>query len=154
MSDLRELYQQTILDHNKHPRNCGCVAGANRGAAGYNPLCGDEITLQLKVNDQGVIEDVAFEGAGCAISTAAASMMTEAIRGQPEEVARQLLSRYHAVLTADAAGEVDADDLDRLGKLVVFAGVREFPARVKCATLAWHTLEAALSGTAEPASTE
>jgi nitrogen fixation NifU-like protein len=146
MSELRELYQQVILDHNRAPRNFRRLAGANRSAEGYNPLCGDRIALQLTVQD-GVVTDAAFQGSGCAISKAAASMLTASVIGKSEGEVEALVGRVHAVLTGtgDAAG---------VGKLAVFAGVREFPSRVKCATLAWHTLLAALAGAAEPVSTE
>jgi nitrogen fixation NifU-like protein len=148
MSELRELYQQVILDHHRKPRNFRRLAGANRTAEGFNPLCGDRIALALAVED-GVIKDAAFQGAGCAISTAAASMLTGHVIGRREEEARALFRRVHAMLTGDADGSGAG-----LGKLAVFEGVREFPSRVKCATLAWHTLHAALSGATEPVSTE
>jgi nitrogen fixation protein NifU and related proteins len=150
MSDLRELYQQVILDHNRKPRNFRTLEGANRRAKGENPLCGDQITLSLKVED-GVIKDAAFQGSGCAISRAAASMMTASVIGTREAEAEALFERVHAMLTGETNGDVVARDL---GKLVVFAGIREFPSRVKCATLPWHTLRAALSDVAEPVSTE
>jgi nitrogen fixation protein NifU and related proteins len=150
MSELRELYQQVILDHNRKPRNFRKLEGANRTAEGYNPLCGDQITVYLDVDD-GVIKDAAFQGTGCAISKAAASMMTGSVIGKRAEEAAALFRRVHAMLTAGSDGDAAARDL---GKLAVFAGVREFPSRIKCATLAWHTLHAALSGTAEPVSTE
>ena len=147
MSDLRDLYQQVILDHNRKPRNFRRIADADRTAEGYNPLCGDRITVDVKVED-GIVKDVGFQGAGCAISRAAASMMTASVIGRPEAEADALFHRVHAMLTGDhaAASEV--------GKLAVFAGVREFPSRIKCATLAWHTLQAALTNAAEPVSTE
>jgi nitrogen fixation protein NifU and related proteins len=147
MSDLRDLYQQVILDHNRKPRNFRTIGDANRVAEGYNPLCGDQIALYLTVED-GVVKDAAFQGTGCAISRAAASMMTASVIGKSEAEAHALFHRVHAMLTGDdgAAGEV--------GKLAVFGGVREFPSRIKCATLAWHTLEAALAGAPEPVSTE
>jgi nitrogen fixation protein NifU and related proteins len=150
MSELRELYQQVILDHNRKPRNFRTLADPNRKADGHNPLCGDQITLSLRV-EGGVIKDAAFQGKGCAISKASASMMTAGVIGKSEAEATELFRRVHAMLTTAPAGEaVD----DGLGKLAVFAGVREFPSRIKCATLAWHTLQAALSGAAEPVSTE
>jgi nitrogen fixation NifU-like protein len=149
MSDLRELYQQVILDHNRKPRNFRTLDGANRTAEGYNPLCGDQITLYLNVQD-GVIKDAAFQGSGCAISTAAASMMTASVVGKPEGEAQALFRRVHDMLVAEPNGRAVADGL---GKLAVFAGVREFPSRIKCATLAWHTLQAALCGAAAPVST-
>ena len=147
MSDFRDLYQQVILDHNRKPRNFRKIADADRTAEGYNPLCGDRITVDIKVED-GIVKDVAFQGAGCAISKAAASMMTASVIGKPESEVDALFQRVHAMLTGanGAAAEV--------GKLAVFAGVREFPSRIKCATLAWHTLQAALHGAAEPVSTE
>jgi nitrogen fixation protein NifU and related proteins len=147
MSDLRDLYQQVILDHNRKPRNFRRIAGANRTAEGYNPLCGDRITVELTVED-GIVKDAAFQGAGCAISRAAASMMTASVIGKPEREVDALFHRVHAMLTG--ANGVAAE----VGKLAVFAGVREFPSRIKCATLAWHTLQAALHGAAEPVSTE
>jgi nitrogen fixation protein NifU and related proteins len=150
MSELRELYQQVILDHNRKPRNFRTLEDANRKADGHNPLCGDQITLSLRV-DGGVIKDAAFQGKGCAISKASASMMTASVVGQTEAEATALFQRVHAMLTAEPVGTT-ADD--GLGKLAVFSGVREFPSRVKCATLPWHTLQAALSGSAERVSTE
>jgi nitrogen fixation NifU-like protein len=147
MSDLRDLYQQVILDHNRKPRNFRTIADANRTAEGYNRLCGDRVTVELTLED-GIVKDAAFQGAGCAISKAAASMMTSSVIGKPEREVDALFQRVHAMLTGanGAAAEV--------GKLAVFAGVREFPSRIKCATLAWHTLQAALHGAAEPVSTE
>jgi nitrogen fixation NifU-like protein len=150
MSELRELYQQVILDHNRKPRNFRTLADANRTADGHNPLCGDQLTLALRVED-GVIQDAAFQGKGCAISKASASMMTAGVIGKSEAEAAALFRRVHAMLTTEPTGEAVPDSL---GKLAVFAGVREFPSRIKCATLAWHTLQAALSGAAEPVSTE
>jgi len=147
MSDLRDLYQQVILDHNRKPRNFRTVAHANRTAEGYNPLCGDRITLELTV-EEGVVKDAAFQGSGCAISKASASMMTASVIGKPEGEVDALFYRVHDMLTG--ASGADA----AVGKLAVFAGVREFPSRIKCATLAWHTLQAALGGVAEPVSTE
>jgi nitrogen fixation NifU-like protein len=147
MSDLRDLYQQVILDHNRKPRNFRKIADASRTAEGYNPLCGDQITVYLTVED-GVVKDAAFQGSGCAISKAAASMMTASVIGKPEAEVEALFHRVHAMLTG--ANGVAAE----VGKLTVFAGVREFPSRIKCVTLAWHTLQAALSGAAEPVSTE
>ena len=147
MSDLRELYQQTILDHHRKPRNFRPLEAANRRAEGFNPLCGDQITLALRVED-GVIRDAAFQGSGCAIAKAAASMLTGSVIGLRPEEAERLFRRVHAMLTGEANGAAD------LGKLAVFAGVREFPGRVKCVTRAWHTLRAALAGAATPVSTE
>jgi nitrogen fixation NifU-like protein len=148
-SDLRELYQEFILDHGKNPRNRGELAEHNHEGEGYNPLCGDQITLQVEVED-GVITDIGFLGSGCAISTASASTMTEAVKGKTVEQALELFSRFHALVT----GEDSDPDLDELGKLAVFGGVAEFPMRVKCATLSWHTLKTALEGGEEPATTE
>jgi nitrogen fixation NifU-like protein len=150
MSELRELYQEVILDHNRKPRNFRKLEGANRTAEGVNPLCGDRIALYLKVRD-GVIEEAAFEGSGCAISRAAASLMTTSVAGKPTTEADALFQRVHAMLTATPNG--DAVD-PRVGKLAVFAGVREFPSRIKCAALPWHALQAALRGSAAPVSTE
>ncbi len=147
MSDLRDLYQQQILDHNRKPRNFRKIADANRAAEGYNPLCGDRIALELTVED-GVVKDAAFQGSGCAISKAAASMMTASVIGKPEGEVDALFHRVHAMLTGATGATAE------VGKLAVFAGVREFPSRIKCATLAWHTLQAALSGAAEAVSTE
>lgn len=146
MSDLRELYQETIFDHYRRPRNYGRLNGANRTAEGYNPLCGDKVTLYLQV-EEGVIRDARFEGAGCAIATASASLMTESIKGKREDEALRLLESIHGMVTT---GAVSGD----LGKLEVLAGVHEFPLRVKCATLAWHTMKAALENVAEPVTTE
>lgn len=146
MNDLRELYQETILDHYRQPRNFGRLNTANRKAVGFNPLCGDKLTLYLQVED-GVIRDASFEGDGCAISTASASLMTEKLKGKREEEVLSLLDKVHDMLTGTASA-------DGLGKLAVLAGVREFPQRVKCATLAWHTMKAALENVEEPVTTE
>lgn len=150
MADLRDLYQQTIVDHNRSPRNFRVLAGANRVAEGYNPLCGDRISLQVKLADD-VIEDVAFQGSGCAIARASASLMTTAVKGRSVADARVLFDAFHDMVTSPADGEPDTRSL---GKLAAFAGVRAFPARVKCASLAWHTLRAALEGRDAPVSTE
>jgi nitrogen fixation NifU-like protein len=147
MSELRELYQSTILDHNKSPRNFGKLSHANREANGHNPLCGDRITIHADVEGDA-LRDVAFEGAGCAISTASASLMTQAVKGKPLAAVNALFERFHELVTA--GGEPDP----ALGKLAVFAGVREYPMRVKCATLAWHTLRAALEGRRDTTRTE
>lgn len=144
---LRELYQETIMDHGRRPRNFGPLAEATHVAEGFNPLCGDRLTLRLDVAD-GIIREARFEGTGCAISTASASLMTEALKGRSAAEAEVLFAAFHALLT----GEGPKDH--PLGKLEVLAGVREFPARVKCATLAWHTLHAALHGQGQPVSTE
>lgn len=144
--ELRELYQEVILDHNKRPRNRREVPHATHRAEGHNPLCGDHVVVTLCVQD-GRIADVAFEGHGCAISTASASMMTEAVRGKSLEEAHGLFERLHAVFT----GSEGANDF---GELEALVGVREFPMRVKCATLAWHALDAALTASPEPVTTE
>ncbi|HET6644107.1 MAG TPA: SUF system NifU family Fe-S cluster assembly protein [Fimbriimonadales bacterium] len=146
MNELRDLYQEVILDHARNPRNFGeCALSTNR-AVGNNTLCGDRVEISLQVNG-GVIVNAAFFGAGCAISTASASMMTEAIKGKTVTDALTLFERFHTLLTESA----DADDY---GKLAVFAGVREFPIRVKCATLAWHTMKAALENSDDEVTTE
>ena len=150
MSELSELYQEVILDHNQRPRNFRALEGKSRRAEGYNPMCGDRLTLYLDVHD-GRVRDVSFVGSGCAISKASASMMTEAVKGKSSAEAEALFQVFHGLLTGDAT--IGADD-PRLGKLVVFAGVRDFPVRVKCATLAWHTLRAALSDNGGTATTE
>ncbi|HKJ74043.1 MAG TPA: SUF system NifU family Fe-S cluster assembly protein [Alphaproteobacteria bacterium] len=149
MSDLRDLYQEVILDHGRTPRNFGPLEGANRTSEGHNPLCGDHIEVHAVVDKDGRIQDVKFEGHGCAISTASASMMTDAVKGKTVEEARQLFEHFHDLVTKDDA--LPEDDMD---KLVVLAGVREFPMRVKCATLAWHTLNAALENEPEAVTTE
>ena len=145
MSEYAELYQQVILDHNQSPRNFHALAGDARRADGHNPLCGDRLTLYLEVRD-GIIRDIGFVGSGCAISKASASMMTEAVKGKSPDAAEALFRIFHALVTGETVSGVPevADDDARLGKLVVFAGVRDYPVRVKCATLAWHTLRAAL----------
>ena len=150
MSELQDLYQETILDHNQRPRNFHALEGPVRRAEGHNPLCGDRLTLFLDV-EGGKLRDVAFVGAGCAISKASASMMTEAVRGKTAQEAEALFEVFHGLVTGE--GSVDAGD-PRLGKLVVFAGVRDYPIRVKCATLAWHTLRAALSNHGGTTTTE
>jgi nitrogen fixation protein NifU and related proteins len=148
MSDLRDLYQEVILDHYRKPRNYHPLASANRKAEGFNPLCGDRLTLYLELED-GVIKDASFEGSGCAISTASASLLTELVRGKTEQEADSLFRGFHDLVTQDGAAAAPG-----LGKLEVLAGVREFPARVKCATLPWHTLRAALAKRMETVSTE
>lgn len=150
MSDLRELYQEVILDHNRRPRNFQKLDGANRTAEGYNPLCGDEITVYVRLED-GAIKDISFQGSGCAISKASASMMTASLKGKSKADAEALFETFHKMVTADLS--VTFDPLE-VGKLAAFSGVREFPVRVKCATLPWHTLHAALEGKGEPVSTE
>ncbi len=147
--DVRELYQEVILDHSRRPRNFGHPPGCNREAKGHNPLCGDRISIYLEIVD-GVVKDVAFEGAGCAISMASASLMTEQMKGMSEEQAQELFRRFHRLMT-EAEGEDAEAGLDRLA---VLSGVREFPVRIKCATLAWHTLKAALADAGNEVSTE
>jgi nitrogen fixation NifU-like protein len=150
MSELRALYQTTILDHNKQPRNFRVPEGANREAAGHNPLCGDRVVVHVRL-DGDEVADVGFQGNGCAISTASASLMTQAVKGMRRDEVEQLFQRFHDLVTTDVS--VDAEP-DGVGKLAVFAGVREFPVRVKCATLAWHTLRAALAGEQQTVKTE
>jgi nitrogen fixation NifU-like protein len=150
MSELRELYQSVILDHNKRPRNFGELEDSNRSAKGYNPLCGDKLTVYLVLKN-GVIEDVRFVGSGCAISTASASLMTQSVKGKAVAEVERLFDDFHELVTSDPSEAIDDSGL---GKLTVFGGVREFPVRVKCATLAWHTLKSALAGTDEVAQTE
>lgn len=146
-SDLQELYQEVILDHNRRPRNFRAIEGG-RKAEGYNPLCGDRITVYLQVNE-GVIKDASFQGSGCAISKASASLMTDSVKGRTVAEAEALFERFHRMITA----QPDAP-LEDMGKLAVLAGVRQFPVRVKCASLAWHTLRAAAEARDEVVSTE
>jgi nitrogen fixation protein NifU and related proteins len=150
MTDLGELYQEVILDHNKRPRNFHKMEGANHRAEGFNPLCGDRVTVYLDLEGD-VVRDVSFEGSGCAISKASASMMTESLKGKTRREAEALFASFHHLITEGTDGPPDGT---ALGKLVVFSGVREFPVRVKCATLAWHTLRAALDNRQDPATTE
>ncbi len=147
--ELRELYQEVILDHSKNPKNFKELDDASHQSQGHNPLCGDRLTLYLAVAD-GVIQDVGFKGAGCAISTASASMMTEALKGKTEAEVEAIFGAFHDLVT----GKVAEADSNVLGKLAVFGGVRDYPVRVKCATLAWHTLRAALAKAKEAVSTE
>jgi nitrogen fixation protein NifU and related proteins len=147
MSELRELYQEVILEHSKHPRNYRALDAANHKAEGFNPLCGDHFTVYADVQD-GTIRDLSFQGTGCAISKASASMMTQSLKGKSAAEAEELFSRFHDLVTG-RGGSGDA-----VGKLAVFAGVSEFPLRVKCATLAWHALRAALRGEQQAVSTE
>jgi nitrogen fixation protein NifU and related proteins len=147
VSDLSDLYQETIIDHSKRPRNRGVLDQPTHSAEGFNPLCGDRLTLQLKI-ENGRVSAVAFQGMGCAISTASASLMTDTIKGKTAEEAEETFENFHALLTEERPGTSD------LGKLAVFSGVREYPMRVKCATLAWHTLRAALHGEHKPVTTE
>lgn len=149
MSDLRDLYQEVILDHNRSPRNFGRLDGADLSADGHNPLCGDRLSVTVKLNGDRV-SDVRFEGAGCAISKASASLMTEGVKGRTLDELPKLFDRFHRLVTDRTAPVDDAE----LGKLAVFAGVRDYPARVKCAVLAWHTLRAALDEGSEVVSTE
>jgi len=148
MSELNDLYQQVILDHNKKPRNFRKPDTFNRSAQGHNPLCGDQLTVYLQL-DNGTITDVAFEGSGCAISKAAASMMTQALKGKTTDETNRLFTEFHQMVT----GDEDEETPDDLGNLRIFSGVREFPVRVKCATLPWHTFKAALENQ-DTASTE
>ena len=149
MSELSELYQEVILDHNKKPRNFHRLDSANRSADGFNPLCGDQLTVYLQLEDE-VVKDISFEGSGCAISKAAASMMTQSVKGKSKQDAETLSDEFHRMVT----GELDEDATpNNLGRLTIFSGVRDFPARVKCASLSWHTMRAALYGE-ESVSTE
>lgn len=150
MSALRELYQEVILDHNRNPRNFRAMTGADRAVEGFNPLCGDHYTIYVKFEGDR-IADISFDGAGCAISKAAASVMSSLVKGKTREEAEELFREFHGLVTgkAEKDGEVDS-----MGKLAAFSGVSEFPARVKCATLAWHTLHAALATGDKVVSTE
>jgi nitrogen fixation NifU-like protein len=148
MSDLRELYQEVVIDHGRRPRNFRELKPVTHHAEGFNPLCGDRLTLYLNVVD-GVIQDAGFQGSGCAISTASASLMTDHLKGKTPAEAGAVFRQFHSLMTEDGrAGS------DKLGKLTVLSGVREFPTRVKCATLPWHTLQAALENQSQPVSTE
>jgi nitrogen fixation protein NifU and related proteins len=149
MADLRDLYQELILEHSKAPRNYRELKSADHKAEGYNPLCGDHFTVFLEM-DGDSIRDISFQGSGCAISKASASMMTQTLKGKTRTEAEELFQRFHKVVT----GQSTNGNQDELGKLAVFSGVSEFPTRVKCATLAWHTLQAALEGKQEAISTE
>lgn len=148
MNDLNDLYQEVIFDHNRNPRHRGELADANRCAEGFNPLCGDRLKLYLKVDDEGIIRDVGFEGSGCAISVASTSLMTETLIGKTEQEAEALFTRFHDLMMGQE-GEAGG-----LGKLEALSGVKAFPSRIKCATLAWHALHAALRGEDAPVSTE
>jgi nitrogen fixation NifU-like protein len=150
MADLRDLYQEVILEHSKAPRNYRELATANHKAEGFNPLCGDHFTVYLTLEGDA-IRDIAFQGSGCAISKASASMMTQSLKGKTKEDAQKLFENFHKLVTGKANGNGDHPEI---GKLAVFSGVSEYPARVKCATLAWHTLQAALEGKQEAVSTE
>jgi nitrogen fixation NifU-like protein len=151
MSDLRELYQQQILDHNKQPRNFGHMVEANASAEGHNRSCGDQLTVYLKL-DNDIIRDISFEGRGCAISKASASMMTAALKGKTVAEAEAIFESFHDMVTSEEG--LEEEELEELGKLAVFSGVREYPSRVKCASLAWHTMHAALDSQETPVSTE
>ena len=142
MSELSELYQQVILDHNKKPRNFKQLEGANRTAEGFNPLCGDQLTVYMLI-EESIVSDLSFVGTGCAISKAAASMMTQAVKGKTREEARTMFDEFHRMVTGNL--DVEAEP-NVLGRLKIFAGVRDYPARVKCASLPWHTMHAALEG--------
>jgi nitrogen fixation NifU-like protein len=148
MSDMRELYQEVILDHNKRPRNCYVMDCATRSADGHNPLCGDTVKVYLRIED-GVIEEISFQGEGCAICTASTSLMTESVKGKKIDDVKELFGEFHHMLT----GVADEQGVE-LGKLQVFEGVREYPVRVKCATLAWHTLNAAIGDGEDKVTTE
>lgn len=148
MSDIRELYQEVIVDHNKSPRNFHVIEEPTCKAEGINPLCGDQLVVYLDM-DNGVIKDISFQGHGCAISMASASLMTEFLKGKTEQQVRELFDLFHAALT-----EEGTISLDRLGKLAVLMGVKDFPSRIKCATLAWHAIKAAMNHINAPISTE
>jgi nitrogen fixation NifU-like protein len=150
-ADLRELYQEMILDHGKHPRNFGRLETANHMAEGHNPLCGDKCTVYVNLDEHGRLREAQFSGVGCAISTASASLMTETVKGKTAEESALLFDRFHEVVTGKVT---DEQSLEKLGRLAVLAGVSKFPMRVKCATLPWHTLQAALRGSNEPVTTE
>ncbi|MFK7896921.1 MAG: Fe-S cluster assembly sulfur transfer protein SufU [Myxococcota bacterium] len=151
MEDLRELYQATILGHNKKPRNFRVMDDATHEADGHNPLCGDQLTLYARVDASGNVEEVTFQGSGCAISKASASLMTDFVKGKSTEQVHSDFEHFHELVTSAPSEE---PKLEGLGKLAVFAGVREYPMRVKCATLAWHALREALAGDGQTAQTE
>jgi nitrogen fixation NifU-like protein len=150
LSELSDLYQEVILDHNRRPRNWGALPDATQQAEGYNPLCGDRLTLHVKIHGDRIVA-VSFQGSGCAISKASASLMTDAIKGRTVDEAIGLFDRVHEMLTTPIDRPIDES---RVGKLAVLAGVREFPTRVKCASLAWHTLKSAITNPGEVAKTE
>ncbi len=150
MSSIKELYQEIILDHNRSPRNFRRMEEATRSVEGYNPLCGDHYRIYVKL-DNGIIRDVSFDGAGCAISKASASVMSTVVKGKSVREAEQLFERFHRLVTGEPVSE---EELEELGRLAAFAGVSEFPARVKCASLAWHTMHAALESDATSVTTE
>ena len=158
-SQLRDLYQEVLLDHYRRPRNQGSLPDADHTAAGNNPLCGDQVRVSLRLSDDAEagasrVEAISFEGAGCAISVAAASLMTEAVKGKTEAEVEELFRNFQELVTSDSQAAAPSADDPVLGKLAIFAGVREFPARVKCATLVWHTLRAALAQLPTPVTTE
>ena len=148
MFDIKDLYQEIIVDHNRNPRNFGVIADADKTMEGFNPLCGDKLKLYIKIDGQN-ISDIAFDGTGCAISVASASLMTDAMKGKSIDEAETLFNNFHSLITTE--NEIDSD---HLGKLAVLAGVKGFPARVKCASLCWHTLRSALIGDGKPVTTE
>lgn len=148
MFDIKDLYQEVIVDHNRSPRNFGKLDDANKTLEGFNPLCGDKLTLYLKTEDNN-ISDIAFDGSGCAISVASASLMTDAMKGKTLDEAEALFNDFHNLITTD-----DDVDTENLGKLAALAGVKDYPARVKCASLCWHTLHSALQGGDTPVKTE
>ncbi len=146
--NVRDLYQEVIVDHNRSPRNFGKLDNANHVLEGFNPLCGDRLTLYLNSDDER-INDISFDGSGCAISVASASLMTEALKGRTIKEAREIFDHFHELVTTD-----NQLDLEKFGKLAALAGVRDYPARVKCATLCWHTLNAVIHGQESPVTTE
>ena len=148
MFDIKDLYQEIIVDHNRNPRNFGVIADADKTVEGFNPLCGDKLKLYIKIDGQN-ISDIAFDGTGCAISVASASLMTDAMKGKSIDEAETLFNNFHSLITTE--NEIDSD---HLGKLAVLAGVKDFPARVKCASLCWHTLHSSLIGDDKPVTTE
>jgi len=151
MFSLGDLYKEVIIDHTKAPRNFGKLEPCNHDAEGFNPLCGDQLHVYLQINDDNIIEDVKFEGQGCSISTASASLMTEALKGKSVENFEKMFAAFHDMATADMDAEPDEETL---GKLAVLAGVKEFPSRIKCATLCWHTVKSAIDDAGQPARTE
>ena len=148
MFDIKDLYQEVIVDHNRNPRNFGKLEDASKTLDGFNPLCGDKLTLYIKTNDN-VIEDISFDGSGCAISVASASLMTDIMKGKKLDEAEALFEKFHHLITSD-----DELDISDLGKLAALAGVRDYPARVKCASLCWHTLHSVIQGDESPVTTE
>ncbi len=151
MFDLKDLYQEVIVDHNRSPRNFGKLEDADRVAEGFNPLCGDRLNLYLKMEDDR-ISDIRFDGSGCAISVASASLMTEALKGKTRDEAEQVFNEFHDLVTEKKPE--DTDSITHLGKLAALLGVKDYPTRVKCATLCWHTLHSALEGNTTPVTTE